>query len=90
MKQLLFISVSIFIELSKKKKTLKNAHIIRQFKLQEIIGICSDCFNKKIKGYLINQEKLHEESSFQEARKLLIQYYPIVNYFLVDLTIDDK
>ena len=46
-----------------RKKHLINSHIVRQFELEEA---------------LINHPNLTEKSSFQEIRKLLIQYFPHV------------
>ena len=45
-----------------------------------------------IKQYLIDQKNSTKESSFQEIRKLLIQYCPIVksNVFMVDITMNDE
>lgn len=60
------------------KKHLINSHIVRQFELEEVCCFCSDCFGKKIKHCLINHPNLTEKSSFQEIRKLLIQYFPHV------------
>lgn len=67
MKQLLFIC-NHFYEAFRKKHTLRNLQLFRQFKLKEVIGFCSECFNEKIKKCFVSQSNLSEESSFKEAR----------------------
>ena len=62
----------------KKKINLRNSHVVRQFELKEVCCFCSDCFEKNMKECLINRSNLPEKSSFQEIRKLLIQYFPVV------------
>ena len=81
-----------FCKAFKEKKTLRSAHIICQSSLREVIGPCPSFLKNQIKQYLIDQKNLTKESSFQEIRKLLIQYYPIVkcNVFMVDITINDE
>ena len=89
-KQRAFISVVIFTKLSKNKVKVRGATVLRQSPLGKFKAYYSDC-PKKVCKHLRNIDTLSYEL-FSEARKLLIQYFPIINYsekiFLVPVSID--
>lgn len=72
------------------KVKVRGATVLRQSPPGEFTAYYSDC-RKKICQHLRNIDTLSYEF-FSEARKLLIQYFPIINYsekmFLVRISID--
>lgn len=80
-----------FYKAFKDKVKVRGASVLKQTPSKEVIAYCSDC-RKQIFRYLGNINTLSTEI-FSEARKLLIQYFLIIDYsekfFLLNIRVDD-
>ena len=65
-----------FYKAFKKKQTVKDASVLRTHPIEEVIGYCCSC-QKKICKLCCQFESL-SDSFFVEAKKILIQYCPVV------------
>ena len=75
-----------FYKAFKEKKPIKNASILQYHPAEELIGYCCEC-QKKIQK-LCSQFEALSNNYFIEAKKTLIQYYPIVKWkgvFVIDI-----
>ena len=72
-----------FYKAFKKKQTIKGASILRSHPAENVIAYCSNCC-KKIRKISCQLESL-SYNFFAEAKKKLIQYYPLVKgVYIID------
>ena len=68
----------------KEKQTTKGASILCSHPNEEVIAYCSSCY-KKIRQICCQLESL-SDSFFAEAKKILIQYYPLAKgVYVIDI-----
>lgn len=67
-----------FYKAFKKKTSVKGTSILKQQSTREAIGYCAACW-KKICKLFYGIETINDEL-FAKAKKLLIQYYPIIKF----------